>query len=401
MKKTKILIYLLALLSMLTVNIYLPAIPSLQASFITTKAYMGMTISLYMLGLAIGIPIYGALSDHINPKKILSLGIIIYILASIIATFSTNIHIFVVARLLQGLSAACALSLWQLLTFIFFEKKAKHLINTGFIIIGSMPALAPLVGGVLMSYTSWHGIFIFLAILALVMLVLAIQLKLPPSVLLKNKQHHERHIIISILEQYRHIFSDIRFLLLAFASSFIYMSAPTYLSEVPFLLAKLHYSTQDFSLFFIPISVAFIIGGYISKLLLKLDVSVIKLFIMASSIFILTLIIVIVSKIAGIHLSGWLLMTPFFIMTIGSGFGLANLVSEAIHRHPLRRGTAASAIGLIQNLMAFIFSGIGAHLTHYGYDGLIITYFIMILPFIFCVFSFIFLSKKKITTLSP
>lgn len=396
----KPLIYLLALLSMLTVNIYLPAIPALQASFMTTKAYMGMTISLYMLGLAIGIPTYGALSDHISPKKILSLGIIIYILASIIATFSTNIHIFIIARLLQGLSAACALSLWQLLTFIFFEKEAKHIINTGFIIIGSMPALAPLVGGLLMSYTSWHGVFIFLAILALLMLILTIKLKFPQNAISK-KDNHDRHIIISILEQYRHVFCDIRFLLLAFASSFIYMSAPTYLSEVPFLLTKLHYSTKDFSLFFIPISVAFIIGGYISKLLLKLNVSVIKLFIMASSIFILTLIIVIVSKVAKIHLSGLLLMAPFFIMTIGSGFGLANLVSEAIHRHPLRRGTAASAIGLIQNLMAFIFTSIGAHLTHYGYNGLIITYFIMILPFLFCLFSYIFLSKKKNIDIAP
>jgi MFS family permease len=73
---------------------------------------MGMTISLYMLGLAIGIPTYGALSDHINPKKILGFGLVIYLLASILAIFSTNIHIFIVARLLQGLSAASALSLW-------------------------------------------------------------------------------------------------------------------------------------------------------------------------------------------------------------------------------------------------------------------------------------------------
>jgi MFS family permease len=91
------------------------------------------------------------------------------ILASIIAIFSTNIYIFMLARLLQGLSAASALSLWQLFTFIYFEQKAKHIMNTGFMIIGSMPALAPLVGGVLTSYTSWRGIFVFLTILAIVM----------------------------------------------------------------------------------------------------------------------------------------------------------------------------------------------------------------------------------------
>ena len=110
-------------------------------------------------------------------------------MANIIATFSTNIHIFIIARLLQGLSAACVLLLWQLLTFIFFEKEAKHIINTGFIIVGSMPALAPLVGGLLMSYTSWHGVFIFLAILALLMLILTIKLDFPQNAISKKNCH--------------------------------------------------------------------------------------------------------------------------------------------------------------------------------------------------------------------
>lgn len=392
-KKAKLLIYLLALLSILTVNIYLPAIPSLQATFMTTKAYMGMTISLYMLGLAIGIPTYGALSDHINPKNILGFGLLIYILASVIAIFSTNIHIFMLARLLQGLSAASALSLWQLFTFIYFEQKAKHIINTGFMIIGSMPALAPLVGGILTSYTSWHGIFIFLTILAIIMFVLTVQLKLPSEVLKRKDSHNQSHIILSVLKQYSHVFSNLEFVVLTATSSFVYMSVYIYLSEIPFLLAKLHFSTKEFSLFFIPISVAFIIGGFFSKLLLKAKIPFIKIFLIINIIFVITLVIVIIAKIANISLSGWLLMTPFFIYTVGAGMAMPNLVSEALHQHPLRRGTAASAIGLTQNLLAFIFTGIASHLTHYGYNGLIVTYFIIIGLPIICFFIYSFIKK--------
>ncbi|QIW10961.1 multidrug effflux MFS transporter [Francisella sp. LA112445] len=53
-------------------------------------------------------------------------------------------------------------------------------------------------------------------------------------------------------------------------------------------------------------------------------------------------------------------MTPFFIYTVGAGIAMPNLMSEALHKHPLRRGTTASAIGLTQNLLAFIFTGIAA-----------------------------------------
>ena len=86
-------------------------------------------------------------------------------------------------------------------------------------------------------------------------------------------------------------------------------------------------------------------------------------------------------------------MTPFFIFTIGAGMAMPNLVSEALHKHPLRRGTATSAISLTQNLAAFIFTGIGAHLTYYGYNGLIATYVILAVLPIMCFFIY-FLIKK-------
>jgi hypothetical protein len=225
------------------------------------------------------------------------------------------------------------------------------------------------------------------------MLVLTVQLKLSSEALPKRSANNQSHIIISVLKQYRHVFSNLEFVVLTVASSFVYMSVYIYLSQIPFLLAKLHYSTKDFSLFFIPISIAFIIGGFLSKQLLKAQVSFIKIFLIVNIIFVISLIIVIVTKLTNINLSGWLLMTPFFIFTIGAGMAMPNIVSEALHKHPLRRGTAASAIGLTQNLTAFIFTGIGAHLTYYGYNGLIVTYVILVILPIICFFIYSLIKK--------
>lgn len=388
--KIKILIYTLAFLSILTANIYLPAMPVLQHIFETTKSTMGLTVSFYMLGLAIGIPVYGTLSDHIKTSKVLAIGLILYIIANLIAVFSPNISTFLIARLIQGLSAASALCLWQVLAFSYFEEKAPHIISSGFILIGSMPALAPIFGGAILSFSAWYGIFIFLTIIALILFLVTIQLPNPPKSI-HEKEHsvEKQHIAIAILNQFKHLLSDFKFMVLALASASIYISVYVYLSQVPFLLTKLNFTTKEFSLFFIPISVAFILGGIISKKLLKVNVPFKKIFMFSISMFVIAVIIVLISKGINITMSGWLLAIPFFIFTIGAGIGMPNIISEALSLHPHRRGSAASLIGLLQNLAAFIFSGLGSYLTQYGYTGLVISYgFLAALPiFWFIVFS--------------
>ncbi|WP_440994420.1 MFS transporter [Cysteiniphilum litorale] len=379
--RIKLLIYLLALLSILTVNIYIPAIPTLQQTFATTKAHISLTVSFYMLGLAIGIPLYGAIADHIKTSKVLIFGLTLYIIANVIAIFSPNISTFIFARFIEGLSAASALCLWQVLSFTYFEDRAKHIINSGFIIIGSMPALAPMFGGFILSFSHWQALFVTLTILAIILIALTLSLPVPKTALQTKKPQHQleqTHIVLSILRQYKHLVVDAQFMVLAFASATIYMSVYVYLSQVPFLLTKLHFATKSFSLFFIPISVAFILGGIFSKFLLKKGTSFKQMFMLPVAVTTIVFILVIIARLVGVTLSAWLLAIPFFIFTIGAGIGMPNLVSQALSLHPHRRGTAASAIGLVQNLFAFAFSSLGAYLTRFGYDGLIISYAIWV-----------------------
>ncbi|AXA34603.1 MFS transporter [Francisella adeliensis] len=387
--KIKTLIYTLAFLSILTANIYLPAIPVLQHVFITTKSSMGLTISFYMLGLAIGIPIYGTLSDYIKTSKVLAVGLTLYIVANLIAVFSPNISTFLVARLIQGISAASALCLWQVLAFSYFERQASHIISSGYILIGSMPALAPIFGGIILTFSAWYGVFIFLIIIATVLLLITIQLPdAPTNDHRKDLKKSQQHIVITILQQFKYLFCDLKFMVLALTSASMYISVYVYLSQVPFLLTKLHFTVNEFSLFFVPISVAFILGGIISKKLLKINISFKTIFTLSVSLFVIATTIVLSTKAIGITISGWLLAIPFFIFTIGSGIGVPNIVSKALSLHPHRRGSAASLIGLLQNLAAFIFSGLGAYMTQYGYNGLVISYFLLAgLPlFLFIVF---------------
>ncbi len=148
-------------------------------------------------------------------------------------------------------------------------------------------------------------------------------------------------------------------------------------------------------MFFIPISVAFILGGLLSKWLLKKGTSFKRMFILPVSIAILVFILVVIAEIIGVTLSAWLLAIPFFIFTVGAGIGMPNLVSQALSLHPDRRGTAASAIGLVQNLFAFAFSSLGAYLTRFGYDGLIISYALWAVLLLIWFVTYLVISHRK------
>jgi len=375
--RVRLFIFLMATLSILTVNIYLPALPLLERALHTNNYSIGLTVSFYMLGLAIGIPLYGAISDHITKHKVLVSGLVIFIFANILAFIATNILTLLIARFVQGVGAAAALCLWQVFAVTYFREKAKHIIASGFIIIGSMPALAPIIGGVILSIANWRIIFVFLIILTMVIILLACTLPDKPFQETRvNKQlvGKKVHFISFVLGQYKVLVLDKTFMILTLSSAIVYSSIYMYLSQVPFLLNELHYQSHDISLFFIPISVAFILGGILTKTLLHRDFPFKWLFLICVVGFVIGFIIALLEKLVHIKLSGFYIILPFFIMTFGSGLLMSVLVSNALSLQAARVGTAASAIGVIQNLSAFIFSGIGAYLTKYHYNGLIITY---------------------------
>ncbi|MBK2124189.1 MFS transporter [Fangia hongkongensis] len=388
------LIYLLALLSILTVNIYLPAMPILQHLFHAAKSEIALTVGFYMLGLAIGIPLYGALSDHLSLKKVLLTGISLFIVGNIIAIFSHSVSMLIIARLIQGIGAASALSLWQAIAIKYFKETSKHIISSGYMIIGSMPALAPIIGGSVLSLTNWQGIFIFLIILAVIVFVLSKSLNAEPKEKHQTTDHEKSHLFIAILKEYKGALSNPKFVLYALASAMVYSSAYVYFSQVPFLLAKIGYNTQSLSLFFIPISVAFLLGGTFAKFTLRRNIQ----FKITLSIGVISFALApILSVFAeAFTLNGFLLMAPFFLLTIGAGILMPTLVGHALSLQHKRAGTAASTIGTLQNIIAFLLSSMGAYLAEYGYHGLVISYFILTLLLIAFVIIAAILPEKGI-----
>lgn len=93
----------------LTIDMYVPSLPNVQSDFGTTTSQVQLTLSFAMIGLAIGQFTFGPLSDAYGRKKIALLIISIYVIASLIAVFTTSLSLLLVIRLIQGLTGGGAI----------------------------------------------------------------------------------------------------------------------------------------------------------------------------------------------------------------------------------------------------------------------------------------------------
>jgi DHA1 family bicyclomycin/chloramphenicol resistance-like MFS transporter len=185
-------LYLLATLSAmaafapLVTDMYLPSLPALTVYFGTSTSLVQLTISTSMLGIAAGQLLFGPISDKTGRRRPLFVSFALYLLSTLACIFAQNIYLLIVFRLLQGLGAAGSIVISRSVAADLF--KGKDLLAFLALIAaiqGIAPIAAPVVGGVLLLFTNWKGIFLFLGLLGLVVFGVSIYLK-------ESHPHHKR-----------------------------------------------------------------------------------------------------------------------------------------------------------------------------------------------------------------
>ncbi len=157
------MLMLLALISAfvpLSTDLYLPALPGMVKSFATTEAHLNSTLTLFFIFYAAGILFWGPMTDKFGRKPILTTGLIIYTLSSAGCAMSGSISTLIVFRICQavGGGASTAVSTAVVKDYYSGEKreKALALIMT---MVTVAPVVAPLIGGFLLRFFSWHAAF--------------------------------------------------------------------------------------------------------------------------------------------------------------------------------------------------------------------------------------------------
>jgi MFS transporter, DHA1 family, multidrug resistance protein len=152
----------------LALDMYLPALPTLETEFAASPARVQHTVSAYLFGMAIGQLAMGPLTDRFGRKPPLLGGLGLFVLASAGCALSHRIDSFVLLRLVQALGGASIMVVVRAVIRDRFDAiQSARVLSLMMLVMGAAPILAPLAGGWLLVAASWHWIFWLLAAYAL------------------------------------------------------------------------------------------------------------------------------------------------------------------------------------------------------------------------------------------
>ncbi|WP_201588483.1 MULTISPECIES: multidrug effflux MFS transporter [Psychrobacter] len=148
----------------LSIDMYLPALPSMADDFGVSTAFMANSVPAYFLGLVFGQLFYGPFSDRVGRVKPLYIGMTLYVIASIVCATTDNEYVLFVGRTMQALGACVgAVVTRAAIRDRLTAKQTAKAFSIMILVMGLAPILAPSLGALFLQFSSWHSIFWFLA----------------------------------------------------------------------------------------------------------------------------------------------------------------------------------------------------------------------------------------------
>jgi multidrug resistance protein len=163
---------LLAISGVLGLDIHLAALPSIMLELQTNKHAMQQSVTIFMLGAAVSMLIYGPLSDKIGRKPVILFGLCLYCLSSFLTVFVYSIKYFLLLRVIQGLGAGVAWGLARIIAADIMQNERLAAIGSYFTLFLSLTIMfSPVLGGYIQHWFGWRAIFIVLSCLILIVLL--------------------------------------------------------------------------------------------------------------------------------------------------------------------------------------------------------------------------------------
>ena len=258
--RTVTLLLLLVFGGVMVSDMYLPALPHLITAFHTSSHHVQITISVYFAGACTSILLLGPLSDRIGRRKIVSLGMLVMIIGTFTCWYSTSFSAFLAGRILQGLGAGGGFAVMRtVLRDMVRGNDLAHILSYISIIIGVCPAIAPALGGIILTHFSWRVIFLMTLIYYIILFFLMIFMF--PETLSKATQIKNRGESVM-----KHAFAALthsEFICYCIVSAAVYAGLMAYITASPMIIElQLHFTPLAFGW----ITLGLVLAGQLSKI---------------------------------------------------------------------------------------------------------------------------------------
>jgi len=328
----------------LSIDMYLPALPSIARDFNTGPSAVQLTLTAFVAGIALGQLLAGPISDAVGRRRPVFVGIAGYTVASLLCAVAPNVYALAGLRLVQGLTGAAGVVIARaIVRDLHSGVAAARYFSLLMLITGLAPILAPSLGGQLLRATSWRGVFLVLA-LAGVLIGVAVAIRLRETL---PSERRRAGGLRDTGRAFRALLSDRVFVGYALAASLAFDAIFTYISGSSFVLQGIYgMSPQTFALVFGVNAIGLVVATQINRRLAGV-VPIARL--LSAGLCTIAVASVALLVAASAHVFGLAgILVPLFVVMFSLGFVMPNSTALALSRHPEAAGTASALLGALQ-----------------------------------------------------
>ncbi|MCM3635813.1 multidrug effflux MFS transporter [Paenibacillus camelliae] len=378
----------LSALGPLSIDMYLPAFPQLAEELNATASLTQLSLTACLVGMAIGQLVIGPISDVKGRRRPLLIGMLVYTLVSLLCILSSSIWGFILLRFVQGFAGAAGLVISRAsVRDLYSGPELIRFMATLMVINGAAPILAPVIGGEIIGWFGWQGVFGALSIFGIIMLI-GIYTSLEETL---PQERRSSGGLKQTLNTFRLLLKDPSFMGFVLTQGFIMASMFAYISGSSFVLQQLYeLSVREYSFVFGINGLGIVALGQVAGRLAHRIPG--KTMLVTGLLYSLSGAIIMVSTI--------LLQGPLAIILVGlfmviSSVGLINTTANslALEEQGARAGSASAMLGMA----SFAFGGLIAPLVGLGgVDSALPMASIMMVMVCCSLLAFMLLTRKRL-----
>lgn len=348
---SKLQLFYLALLSMLgfiATDMYLPAFKAMEVAFATGPEQIALSLTVFLVGMAIGQLVWGLASDKFGHRNTLAAGLLLFTVASLGLAYSDQVWQLLTLRFVQAIGVCAPAVIWQAMVIKRHSSRSQQIFATIMPLVALSPALAPQLGVLLAEQFGWSSIFIALTLIGGVLIVATMAQENVPE---QPKQTSISTDIKALLGSKVYVGNVMMF---ATASAAFF----AYLTGMPEIMAQLGYEAKDIGLSFIPQTIAFMLGGYLGKVgVAKFgDEKVLRQLIGLFSVAALLVFVASQWQLTSI----WPILAPFCLIAVANGALYPIVVNRALASAKQSPATAAGLQNSLQITVSSVSSALVA-----------------------------------------
>ncbi|MCR2807548.1 multidrug effflux MFS transporter [Paenibacillus soyae] len=344
-----LLLGLFSTLGPFTIDMYLPAFPEIVEQFDSTASLVQFSLTACLLGLGLGQLVMGSLSDGYGRRNPLLISMAAYVLSSLACAFAPNIALLIVFRFVQGFAASAGIVISRAIARDLYSGNELTKFFSLLLLVGNLgPLAAPLAGSGVLSFTTWVGVFVSLALLGVYLLAMtkwSLRETLPAERRSPTNFAHQ-------LRGYGLLLRDRQFLGYMLAQGIMIAGVFAYVSGTPFIYQNIYgVSPTVFALLFGSNGISLIIGSQlVGRMSHRLSENTFLLFGLLLALLASAAVIVV----AAVQGPLFALVIPLFLFVCAIGIASTAAFPLAMESQARNAGSAAALLGVIPFLLGAV-----------------------------------------------